>query len=240
MHRMRHFLVMTGFVLSILSFPVAASAALIRPDAGRSYPDIAADINGQVEYTYDPSSQTGQFYVRNTPYLLAVGSSGRQELTVQRDSDTGVRRQELLMTLDQNGNLVTGASNNMYALYGTVVTNGQTYSGLLLKGTPTAFGSQDLGPVGIQGSDVFDVNIDISGGALAPFFGKDVYMRITPELQSTFQGRFDESFTAQKATSNTRAYNAPIPFPIPEPTALMLLVAGTGGLIYRNRRRLVL
>ena len=49
--------------------------------------------------------------------------------------------------LDRNGHLVDDPENS-YALYGTVVLGGQTFSGLLLEGKPTAFGARArrLGP----------------------------------------------------------------------------------------------
>ncbi len=80
--------------------------------------------------------------------------------------------------------------------------------------------------------------MDVTGGALAQFFGNEVYVRITPELESTFHGSFEENFSATKATSNTRSYNSPQPFPVPEPaTLLVLLAGGIGGLIRHRRRR---
>ena len=72
-------------------------------------------------------------------------------------------------------------------MYGTVVVGGQTYHGLLLKGTPTSFGSMNR--------DVFDLNMTITGGALQPFFGNDAYLRIAPGGQSTFDGSFTRDFT---------------------------------------------
>lgn len=234
MHRMRHFLIVTGFVLTTIGFATPRTfASLLRPNAGRAFPDIAADINGKVDYTYNPDTQTGVFHVKNTPYLIAGNPNTPGEL-ITANSDTGVRSQEIRIVLDKNGQIIADPSNQ-YELYGTIQTDDQTFSGLLLKGIPTAFGSQDLGASGVQGSDVFDVNLDITGGALAKFYGEDAYMRIAPELLSTFEGRFDENFSAVKATSNTRAYNSPLPFPVPEPTALAVLAVGAVGLLFRRR-----
>ncbi len=213
----------------------SASAALIKPNAGRAYPDIAADINGKVNYTYNSSTETGVFHVINTPYLIAGGASSSAEFPVTTNED-GVRQQVINIALDKNGNLVTSEVNS-YALYGTIQTDGKTYTGLLLQGTPTSFGFQDLDGVGIQGSDVFDLNLDVTGGSLASYFGSEAYIRVTPELLSTFRGRFDEDFSAVKATSNTRSYVAPQPFPVPEPTAWLIFAAGGLGGIYRRYRR---
>lgn len=237
MPRMHRFALFSASMLAAIALcSPQSSASLLRPSADRAYPDIAGNINGTISYTYDETSATGVFALKNTPYLMAAGSTQNLEYLVSPNADTGVRSQELRMTLDSSGNLVTSAQNT-YELYGTVVAKDQTYSGLLLRGTPTAFGSQDLGSIGVQGADIFDVNLDITGGALAPFFGSDTYMRITPELQSTFVGRFDQNFSAVKATSNTRSYFAPQPFPIPEPTTLALLVLGGGGIAASRRLR---
>ena len=62
-----------------------ASAALIRRAAERSYPDIAADINGSVRYDYQDATGTGTFELANTPYLLAGGPTAAEEYTVAPD-----------------------------------------------------------------------------------------------------------------------------------------------------------
>jgi len=236
MHRMRHFVVLTGLVLaSTTLFAPQASAGLIRPSAGYSNPDVLGDINGIQRYTYDSSTQTGLFNVTNTPYLIAGGRNASQEFAVLPNAD-GVRRQVLTIALDNAGNIRADDPANNYELWGSIDTGNETFSGLLLKGTPTLFGFQDLGPVGINGSDVYDANLTITGGALQRFFGSDTYIRISPELESTFTGVFDQDFSGVKATSNTRTYNAPFPFPIPEPATVLLLLAGGAGLVRRHRR----
>jgi len=211
-----------------------ASADLIRPTADRAYPDVAADINGVVNYTYDPSKQVGSFQLTNTPYLLAGGPTASDEFAVTPSAD-GTRRQIVSLKLDQNGQLVSDPTNS-YQLFGTVTAGGQTYTGLLLQGVPTAFGSQYRSPTGSQGSAIFDMNINVTGGALASAFGPDAYMSVQPELQITFDGNFNKNFSAAKATSNTRAYHSPLPFPSPEPAAMAIFLAGGVGLIYYRRR----
>ena len=235
MHRMRHFtaiFTLTSGLMALAASP--ASAALLKPGATRSYPDIAADINGEVQFNYDEASETGIFRMTNTPYLIAGGNSSSSEYAVVPNSSDGVRKQLFSIKVDGGGNIVADAGN-LYELYGTINANGQTFSGLLLQGTPKEFGSLDLGE-GL-GVDIFDANIDITGGSLAKFFGTTTYMRITPELESTFTGSFTGDFTALKATSNTRSYGSPEPFPIPEPTTVAVLLIGGAGLIYRQRRR---
>jgi hypothetical protein len=228
---------MSGLVASLtFALSAPASADLIMPDPARAYPDVAADVNGVVNYTYDPSTQTGDFHVTNTPYLLAGGPTTDAEFNVMPNSN-GIRQQIVNIALDQNGNFVSNPGNS-YELWGTVTAGGQTYSGLLLKGVPTAFGSQYRPPTGSQGSAIFDMNINVTGGALASAFGRDVYMSIQPELQISFDGNFNKNFSAAKATSNTRAYHAPLPFPAPEPTTMAILLAGgTFGILYRARKR---
>lgn len=238
MHRMRRFFVTPGLALIVTAFATSqqAEAALIRPNAGRAYPDIAADINGRQTYDYNETTQSGRFEVTNTPYLIAGGPSADQEYAILPGTD-GVRSQTVVARIDSTGKLVEDAGN-LYELKGTITADGQTFSGILLSGVPTAFGSQDLGVAGIEGSDAYDFDLKITGGALAPYFGADAYMRITPELQSTFDGTFTKSFTGVKATSNTRGYNSPQPFPIPEPSTLVLMAACGGiGLVFRHRRR---
>ncbi len=227
MHRMRQ-----SLIFSMIGFMVATSgiarAALIQPNTTRQYPDIAADVNGVVNYNY--SNGQGTFTMRNTPFLLATGPDAAQEATILPTAD-GTRVQSLSVALDSTGNIVNSTSNS-YSLYGTTTVAGQTFTGLLLQGTPTSFGSQDNGAF-----DMFDLGIKVTGGSLADAFGTNAYMLIRPELQSSFTGAFDTNFSAQKATSNTRGNYTP-PAPVPEPATWMILVGGGAGLAMFNRRRL--
>lgn len=239
MDRMRRLVALAGLALvgsALWASPV--SAELIRPAAGRAYPDIAADINGTVNYTFNGSTQTGNFHMTNTPYLIAGGASSSQEYPINPTSG-GLRQQVVNVTLDKDGKLISGPSNT-YTLYGTVEAAGQTFTGLLLSGTPTSFGFRDLDSVGVPSVDIFDLEVDITGGALKQFFGEEAYIRLTPELDSTFHGSFTTNFSAAKATSNTRSYVSPQPFPVPEPTTLMVFAVAGLGLTQRRRlRRLI-
>jgi hypothetical protein len=244
MHRIRLSIALTGLVWASTTLLTSqATAGLIRPGAGRSFPDILANnISGGVRYTFDSSTQTGTFTLTNTPYLIAGGPEASKEYTVDPNAD-GVRRQVLTVALDANGNIKADDPANNYELWGSVTAGGQTFNGLLLKGTPTLFGSQDLDPVGIPNSDVFDAVLKITDGALKPYFAPsdiysnvEPYIRITPELESTFVGAFDRDFSGVKATSNTRTYFLLSSIPVPEPTTALVLLAGGVGLIHRHRR----
>ena len=86
---------------------------------------------------------------------------------------------------------------NTFQVYGKVVLDGQTYSGLLLQGTPTGFGSQSLKPM-VDGEDLFDMKLQITGGSMADLYGKNAYMRVTAEANSTFTGVFTTAFSSEK------------------------------------------
>ena len=58
-------------------------------------------------------------------------------------------------------------ADNRFQLYGTVVIGNQVYRGLLLEGTPTAFGAQAQNGSSLTSADVFDLNMKITGGKLA-------------------------------------------------------------------------
>lgn len=227
MHRMRYSLTYSLIGLLMLSAGFLR-ADLIQPNATRQYPDIAADVNGVVNYTY--SDGQGTFTMRNTPFLLATGPDPAQEYTILPTTD-GVRQQSMSVALDSTGSFVNSASNS-YSLYGTTTIDGQTFSGLLLQGKPTSFGSNDDGAY-----DMFDLGINITGGSLASAFGANAYVLIRPELQSSFTGSFTSDFSAQKATSNTRGNYNPVP-PVPEPATWMILIGGGASLALFNRRRL--
>lgn len=253
MHRMRHFVMLTGLSLAVMScLSGRATADLIESNPAQTYPDLfGGNVNGKVTYTYNPTTQTGVFSSVNLPTYIATGmdgpdGSGEQQLAVVPDS-SGIRQQLINVTLDKSGKLVD-STNNTYMLYGTVVlpavtdssgaviTPSKTVEGLLLKGTPTAFGS-----LAIPGSSLstFDMKMNITDGALADYFGKDAYIEITPKIGSTFTGDFTKDFVGFKVTSNTRgSFVTPPPLNVPEPTTLVILLVGGAGMAYRHRRRL--
>ncbi len=213
-----------------------ARGDLIRPKSSRNYPDIAGDVVGSQTYTYDPSTKTGMFQVTNSPQLIALGPTGGDMMKVSPDHE-GTLSQTLQLTLNQNGQLIN-TPDNRFQLYGSVVIGNQVYQGLLLEGTPTAFGVQSETRKSLSGADVFDLNVKITGGQLAAAFGPEAYFRVVPQSNSTFQGSFSSSFSGEKPLTNLRALQGHFPSPIPEPSALaVLLTAGAGVLACRLRKR---
>jgi hypothetical protein len=240
MQRMHRLGLCVGLTLLIHAIVTStASAALLRPDDSREYPDITAFANGYQTYTYNPQTQTGVFQVTNVPFLLTSGTTstgGFVESSIGATSDN-IQSQTLTAVLDQNGNLVASPLNS-FQVYGTVVIGGQTYTGLLLSGTPTAFGSQTLKPL-VDNEDLFDMTLKITGGTLASLYGPDAYVRITAEANSTFDGIFTTDFSSEKVLTNTHPVSLlNSPSPVPEPAALFVLLACGAGLFYRGRRRI--
>jgi hypothetical protein len=235
MHRMRSVFVKSVLALLIVSISGTGSPArgdLIRPTSARTYPDIAGDIVGTQTYTFDPKSQTGTFQVVNSPQFIALGPKGNDIVNLTPNQD-GTLSQVLLLKLDQNGKLVENA-NNRFELYGTVVIGNQVYRGLLLEGTPTAFGAQILKSPTLSSGDVFDLNMRITGGKLADAFGSEAYFRVIPQSNSTFQGSFSSSFSGARPLTTLRALQGRLPAAIPEPSPLVILLTAGAGLLVRR------
>lgn len=237
MHRMRCFFaraVLFSALVACFGRPAPTRADLIRPDAAQSFPDLSGDIVGTQKFTYDPSSRTGTFQVDSAPSLLAVGAKPSAESYVY-DPPGQPRTQSILLKLDAAGRLVSDAANS-YSLYGSVTVDGKSYSGLLLKGTPDAFGYVPQTP-GMGKMSVYDMHMTLSDGALKGIYGPDAYVRIIAELGSTFDGTFTRDFNGQKAMTNVRAYNATFAPAVPEPSTFAILVAfGGAGIFYRRRQ----
>ncbi len=89
MHRMsRRPAVWAIAVCSSLWAGTSARADLLKVTEPLTYPVIAADVNGRIDYHYDAPSGTGTFALRNTPLLLASGStqSSAYEFTIDATS----------------------------------------------------------------------------------------------------------------------------------------------------------
>jgi hypothetical protein len=238
MHRLGLRAVLTALLFA--AFATSSPAALLRPKDTREYPDITAFANGYQTYSYDPSTRTGVFQLANVPFLLTNGTTstgGFIESNVTSTSDN-LRSQTVTAVLDSNGNLVSSPLNS-FQIFGTVVVGGQTYTGLLLSGTPTAFGSQTLKPI-VGNEDLFDMTLKITGGTLASLYGPDAYLRVTSEANSTFNGAFTTDFASEKVLTNAHAISSLLlsPSPVPEPATLVVFLACGAGLLYRGRRRI--
>ena len=239
MHRMRYSFAKAGLTLvlaAVFGPTVVARADLLRPNAMQSFPDLAGDIVGSQAYTYDKSSQTGTFVVNNAPSLLARGAQLSSEYYVY-DPPGQPRSETIQVKLDSGGNLVNDPGNS-FSVYGSVTIDGKNFSGLLLKGTPTGFGWAAPSPATPTVSN-FDLNVSLTGGLLREAYGADAYIRVGSELGSTFQGDFVHNFLGLKTMTNVRAYNAPSPSPVPEPSTFAIILAfGGAGLLYHQRRRI--
>jgi hypothetical protein len=235
MHRMRRFIALTGLVALTTAFGAStASADLLHPSTDpQTYPDIIANLGAGVSYTYDPSVSQGVFHLKNTAYVLVTGTGSADELDITPTSD-GSRYQVLNVTLDKNGNFVDDPGN-LYQVFGTVTANGQTFSGLLLEGKPIDFATSNTG-----GVTQFQSDLKLDGaGALASFFGPNSYINLIAETGNGFTGTFQNDFQISKVSTNTHGPNqVPQPFPVPEPTAMVVLVVAGMGIVFRHRRRL--
>jgi hypothetical protein len=214
-----------------------ARGDLIRSSPSRTFPDIAGDITGVQTYTYDPITQTGTFQVENAPHLISLGPSAKDMVIILPEQD-GTLSQTLQMKLDRHGRLINSPSNK-FQIRGSVVIGEQTYQGLLLEGTPTAFGAlRPDGPAaGSRNVEVFDLNVKITDGKLARAFGPEAYLRITPQAGSTFSGEFTADFSSERPLTNLRAARKNLPAAVPEPSVLFtLLTCGAGAVTLRVRR----
>jgi hypothetical protein len=228
---------LVAFVAVLAGAGSIARGDLIRSSPGRSFPDIAGDIAGTQTYTYDPVTQTGTFQLVNSPHLIALGPL-LKDMVHMRPNQDGTLSQSLRMKLDREGRLVDSPSNT-FQIWGTVVIGDQTYQGLLLQGKPTAFGAevQDGRTSRTEKPEVFDLNMDITGGELADAFGREAYLRITPQANSNFNGQFTADFSSEKPLTNLRASRKDLPATVPEPTVLVtLLTCGAALLAVRLRR----
>lgn len=233
MHRTLYFFAKVGLTLPLL-LAAPAAAALIRPDAAQSFPDLSGDIVGTQTYVFNPATNSGTFTVKNAPSLLAIGPKASNEVFVTDLPDAG-RSQVLQFQLDANGKLLSNAAGS-FSISGQVVVNGATFSGVLLEGTPTKFGWASQNP-DAPTTSIYDVNVALTGGKLRELYGPDAYIRIVADANSTFNGTFTKDFAGLKALTNVRGYNAP-PAPVPEPSTLCVLLAcGGAGILYKRSHR---
>lgn len=187
----------------ISAFERPASADLIRATPGRSFPDIAGDIGGSQKYVYDPATQTGTFTLRSAPHLISLGPSGRDLIPLQPNVD-GTLYQTLKVKVDRNGRIVN-SPENQFEISGFVRIHGKKFDGVLLRGTPTAFGIAEPEGSSARAQDIFGLNVKIEEGKLARAFGAEAYLRIIPQANSTFNGEFTSDFSGEKPMTNLLA-----------------------------------
>jgi hypothetical protein len=159
-----------------------ANADLLGVNPG--YPLISyVDTTDPTALSYDPVSQI--FSVDALPYSIYFSDIDSAEIAVSNRS--------FQITLDTDGNLISGANGFSVTGQFTHVVNGVTnnYSGLLLQGDVTAFGYLNSGGPVSQ----FDFRIQVTGGELQPLFdcANDVAVTITSE-DSSFTGTFTTAF----------------------------------------------
>jgi hypothetical protein len=240
MQRMHRVSPRMGLLLAVILLAGSrqtAHADLIRAAPGRSFPDIAGDIGGSQTYVYDPATRTGTFELVNSPHLISLGPSVKDLIPLQPNSD-GTLYQSLKLKLDQKGRLVNSPLNK-FEIRGTVTINDKPYDGLLLEGTPTAFGIAQHDLPAVSTPDVFGLNVRIEGGQLAGTFGNEAYLRIIPQAKSTFTGEFDCNFSAEKPMTNLLALDRRMTSPILQRAAIVgLILAGAGLLAWPITRSL--
>jgi hypothetical protein len=207
----------------------SAHGDLIRAAPGRTFPDIAGDIGGSQTYVYDPATQTGTFALVNAPHLISLGPAGKDLIPMHPDSG-GTLSQALQLKLDRSGNLIDSPLNR-FEIRGTVIINDRIYEGILLEGTPTAFGMAGRGRPAMKNPEVFDLNMRIDGGELKNAFGSEAYLRIIPQANSTFRGEFTCDFSGDKPLTNLIALDQRLSTPSVGPIGLMLILAGVAALV---------
>lgn len=231
---MIHRLVPTALLIFLIG-PLTASAALILPDPAGQFPDLSAGVHGTINYAYDPATTTGVLDIENAPYMFSLGDAQSLKYPVSADS-SGALSESLKLVLDSNGKILAsptgGTFQGSYNVYGSVTIDGKTYDGLLVSGTPVDFGSQDLGTVGINGTDIFDFKVKLTGGLLAKYFSASDYLRVQPLVESTFAGRFDQSFAG--GVSHSYLNNS---YAVPEPAAWVVLAVGSTALAWNRFRK---
>jgi hypothetical protein len=228
MQRMRSVFVRVGLTSTLFwfaGFQPPAWADLIRAAPGRSFPDIAGDIGGSQTYIYDPATQTGTFALVNAPHLISLGPSVKDLIPMQPNSD-GTLYQSLKLKLDHRGRLVDSPLNR-FEIRGSVIINDRVYEGVLLEGTPTAFGIAEADRPEVNTPDVFGLNMRIDGGLLANTFGTEAYLRIIPQANSTFTGEFTCDFSGEKPMTNLLALDRRLSAPgLESPTVIGLILVG--------------
>jgi len=156
----------------------SAAAALLDDTLG--VPIIAYDQNGVT--TYEPGPNL--FSVTATPFQIFPSAA---PITMGPDGHfVSVRVQ-----VDAAGNLTGGVPGDDLAVTGEVTIGADTFSGVLLTGEVSAFGSQDSGGP----TDFYDFRFTVTGGELAALYGTNVIGTTVTSESSNFTGDFTQPFT---------------------------------------------
>jgi hypothetical protein len=110
------------------------------------------------------------------------------------DMATVAKQFSISITLDNNGNLVSGIVGDDLSVVGSVtLKNGQLIEGSLLTGEVKAFGYKDTG----TNNDLYDFVFTVSGGLLAEHYaGRDIAVSMNSE-ESEFSGSFSVDFAGK-------------------------------------------
>ncbi|MBJ6723708.1 SdrD B-like domain-containing protein [Geomesophilobacter sediminis] len=179
----------------VTAFTGTAFAALLGVQPG--YPQISYNIGSvtpATTYSYDGT--TGVLTVTAAPLSYRASSTATPVLV------NGTKSLSITVHLDATGKLIPNVAGDNITVIGTVVAGGQTYTGTLLTGKPTAFGFFNSTTT----TDTFDFRFSTTDGTLkSAFTGKDIGVTLTSE-SSTFNGSFAAGFQGNaKGTIGTLA-----------------------------------
>lgn len=211
--------------------PAAARAGLL-PVAFQSGSPIVSGSHGDLSY----NAATGEFNTTLNSSSLVFAAP-----FVQPNGFTHFKGSlSIDFFVNNKGQFVANGSG--LELNGTVTINGATFTGTLLTGTITDFGSQAAGPP----SRSFDGFFDITGGALTttqpgnggqPVFGgfpsgeTGGFILVAEKTTSGILGDFAQNFTSNSVKSAVGMVS-------PEPSSLTLLLTAAGTLgVWRLRRK---
>ena len=179
---------------SILTISTIAMFATVMPSAASllganpTFPKVTYQNTSTSALIYNSTSQL--LTINSSPTAIQFSSAESPRLI------TGVKSLQIKAVVDNTGALVGGVTGDDFILSGTVtrivgsVTN--VYSGVLLTGEVTAFGSLESGA-----TDQYDLRFTPTGGALLAFFScGQISVQVTSEI-STFTGSFAANFNGR-------------------------------------------
>jgi hypothetical protein len=151
------------------------------------YPLVSHQNTGTNAVTYVTYTSVNYLFSVTSPPSSVQFSSSETPRPI-----TGTKSLTINILVDNAGNLIGGVpanGGNDFTLSGTVTRGTNTYSGVLLTGTVTAFGFYGSGA-----SSQYDLRFTATGGALFGFFScGDIGVTVASPL-STFTGSFSTNF----------------------------------------------